>query len=416
VVITTTNSLSKSTGGLSSTPTSTTTTPASSQTTIGPPGSSAYPNRFWERAPGSNWNDSYFIGNGHLGGGIQGGVQTETVYLNEDSYWDGNYQNRINSKALSNMASLQNLIQNGKLNAAGTLASSDYVGTPTSCRNFDQIGSMTITMSHSNSGSSYERFLDIGTGVSGVYYVVNGVQYYREYIASNPAGVIAIRIAASQANSVSFSVSMARNGAKATASGGNSIFLSVGASGSSMGFASGVRLVSSGGTVSASGNTVSVSGANEAYIYFQSWTTFRQSNPLSKVQSDLAAVSQTYASIRAAHIADYQALFNKARLDVGASSLSQRSNPTSQRMIAFKNTNDPDIIALFYHYSRYLLIASSRSGFLPSNLQGHWNQISEPIWGSRYTININLRRLFFVPVYLVAKFVAAKLTITMAQR
>jgi alpha-L-fucosidase 2 len=320
-------------------------------------------------------------------------VKTEQVWLNEDSYWDGTYQSRVNSRALPNMASLQSLIVNGKLNEAGTLASSDYVGTPNSCRNYDQLGSLTITMSHGSSSSAYERYLDVGTGVSGVYYVVNGVSYYREYIASNPAGVIAIRITASQPNSVSFSVAMSRNGVRASASGGNSILLNVGASGSAMGFAEGVRLVSSGGSVSASGNSASVSGANEAYIYYQAWTSFYQSNPASKVQSDLAAVSQTYANIRSAHIADYQALFTRAQLNVGASSPSQRSNPTSRRMMAFRNTNDPDLIALFWHYSRYLLISSSRSGFLPSNLQGIWNQVSEPIWGSRYTININLRML-----------------------
>lgn len=373
---------------LSTTPASTSST--SAQATISPPGSSAYPSRFWEEAPGTNWNDSYFIGNGRLAGAINGGVQTEQVWLNEDSYWDGTYQDRINPNALSNMANLQSLIVNGKLSEAGTLASEDYVGVPTSCRNYDQLGSMTITMSHGSSTSAYERYLDIGTGVSGVYYVVNGVYYFREHIASNPAGIIAIRITASQANAVSLSVTMSRDGVQASASGGNSITLNVAASGSSMGFAVGVRLVSSGGTVSASGDSVSVSGSNEAYIYYQAWTTFRQSNPLSKVQSDLAALSQTYANMRAAHIADYQALFNRTQLNVGASSQSQRGNPTSQRMVAFRSTNDPDIIALFYHYSRYLLISSSRTGFLPANLQGMWNQVSKPVWGSRYTININL--------------------------
>lgn len=36
-----------------------------------------------------------------------------------------------------------------------------------------------------------------------------------------------------------------------------------------------------------------------------------------------------------------------------------------------------------------MLIASSREGGQPANLQGLWNESNEPSWDSKYTVNIN---------------------------
>lgn len=289
------------------------------------------------------------------------------------------------------MKKLQQLIASDKIKDAAALASQIYPGSPNGCRNYDQTGSMTLTMTHGSGVSAYERYLDLSDSTSGVYYQISGVTYFREYIASYPDDMVAIRIVASQAGAVSFTVGMARGGAQTSASG-NTLTMTLNASGSNMGFTIGARVTAQGGTVTGSGSTVKVTNANEACIYIKGWTTFRQqNNHKNKVTSDLAAVSGSYTTIRSAHVDDYQKLFSRVVLNVGASNSNQRGQTTAQRAVAFLTTLDPDLITLYFQFSRYLLISSSRKGGLPANLQGLWNQVSGPIWGSRYTLNINLR-------------------------
>ena len=90
-------------------------------------------------------------------------------------------------------------------------------------------------------------------------------------------------------------------------------------------------------------------------------------------------------TLRAAHVRDYQQLFDRVTLDLGSS---QRA-PTDERVRGFADGDDPGLAALYFQYGRYLLIASSRTGSQPANLQGLWNESMSPPWGSKYTININ---------------------------
>jgi alpha-L-fucosidase 2 len=209
------------------------------------------------------------IGNGKLGGAVHGGVQTEQVWLNEDSIWRVNFLNRVNSQAKGGMKQLQGNISSNKLQAAASYASQIFPGNPNGCAAYDQLGSMVITMTQGNSTSSYERYLDISDATSGIYYVVNGVSYFCKYIASYPANLLAIRIASSSAGAVSFGVTMSPGYTSASASGGNSIYMSQSgstAAGGSMGYGAGTKVITSGGSLSASGSKVTVSGATEACL------------------------------------------------------------------------------------------------------------------------------------------------------
>ena len=95
---------------------------------------------------------------------------------------------------------------------------------------------------------------------------------------------------------------------------------------------------------------------------------------------------KSYAAMRDAHTADYQELFRRVSLDLG--STDQAQLPTDQRLKPF-GPADPQLAALFFQYGRYLLIASSRPGSQPANLQGIWNESKAPPWDSKWTININ---------------------------
>jgi alpha-L-fucosidase 2 len=366
--------------------------------TVTAPNSASQPSRLWQTSAGTQWNDCFLIGNGRLGGSVLGGAQNETVWLNEDSFWNGHLQSRINRNALGAMPGIRQDIVSGNYGAAQSSASSNYDGTPSSARNYNTLGTMSIVMSHGSNVGNYERYLDTADATSGVYYTVNGVSYLREYIVSAPANIMAIRIRASQAGAVSFKVTMNRGSTISTAAASDTITISDNSGGSGpMYFTGGARIVPAGSskaTVTASGNSVSVTGADEAWIFYQAWTDARKSDQKSSVLADLQAVSGNFSSMCAAHVADYQAIFSRATFSFGASSASQKSQTTAQRIAALGKPNyDPELALLFMQFGRYLLVASSRNvtSSLPANLQGIWNSETNPMWGSRFTININLR-------------------------
>ncbi|KAK0311884.1 hypothetical protein LTR01_002798 [Friedmanniomyces endolithicus] len=369
--------------------------------TVTPPNSKASSSRLWSTSSAATWNNSYLIGNGRLGGAVPGNIASELVYINEDSFWSGGFIYRVNQDALSYLPELQQLVRDGRVVEATNLADIAYTGTPLSARHYDTLATWEITMNHSSKATngSYERYLDIDDATSGVFYDINGTAYSREYIASQPAGVVAVRIASNTTGAVSLQAHIRRApdgslnrfedysrrvGNDTMVMGGND------ASYPGIQFSAGTRVVAKGGSVYAIGDTVVVDHADEAWLYLQSWTTYRKDDPEAAVLSDLAAIERTYPEIRAEHVTDYQSYAHRVDLSFGNSSAAQLEMTTSQRVAAANSTFDPGFTSLFFQFGRYLLIASSRNGTLAANLQGIWNSQMDPFWGSKYTTNINV--------------------------
>ncbi|KAH7141820.1 Six-hairpin glycosidase-like protein [Dactylonectria macrodidyma] len=364
---------------------------------ISPPDSAKVQNRLWESAAGSYYNDSFLIGNGRIGAALPGTPVSEKIHVNEDSFWSGGQLHRVNPDALNYMPQMQSLVVNGQIKNAATLASFAYAGTPVSARHYDFLGDLELTMNHSSSVTNYERWLDLADSTAGVYYQVSGVSYQREYIASNPAGVIAIHITSDHAGTVNFNVHLRRGSSLnrwedySEKLGNDAIVMGGGSGGKeAVAFVAGAKVVASGGKVFTIGDYVKCEGADEAWVYFSAWTSFRKDNPRDAVIKDIeAAAASTYNSIRSAHVGDYQELASRVSLNLGESSDEQKAMTTSGRMLALSKAFDPELASLYFQFGRYLLISSSRHGTLPPNLQGIWSADIDPQWGSKYTININ---------------------------
>ena len=139
------------------------------------------------------------------------------------------------------------------------------------------------------------------------------------------------------------------------------------------------------------GDAVVVRGADAVTLLIAAATSYRTyedvgADPAARVAAALDPASRkSIETLRAAHIRDYQELFNRVTLDLGSS----KRVPTDERVGGFGEGDDPGLAALYFQYGRYLLIASSRTGSQPANLQGLWNESMSPPWGSKYTININ---------------------------
>lgn len=364
------------------------------------PNSADFPLRIWQTSPAVNWNDSFLIGNGRVGAVVPGSAQVDTMHFNENSLWSGGPLQRVNPSAASQMSNIQSYIQRGitedpsSIEDAANLVSFAYASTPVSTQHYDPLLDFTVSMSHGSNIGHYERWLDLGDSTTGVYYTVDGVAYERELLASQPADLIAIRIAANQSGAVSFNIHLDRLGSSLNRwedytepVGGDTTVLGGGSGGlNPITFAAGARVVASGGTVKTLGDYVICTNATEAYIYFQAWTDYRKKDPKAAVLSDLAAVSQPYSVIRAAHVKDYQSFANRTSLNLGTSSAAQKKMSTADRMTAMQNGSfDPEMASLYFEFGRYLLISTSRATekALPPNLQGIWNSDFDPMWGCK---------------------------------
>jgi len=146
-----------------------------------------------------------------------------------------------------------------------------------------------------------------------------------------------------------------------------------------------------GGTVDYIGGNIIVKNANSATVLLAADTTFRSENPAESAEKRLrAAAKLTWNELFERHSLDYRALYDRVSLSIAEDNDSSAMLPTPERLERFRETgNDNSLAVLFFNYGRYLLISSSRPGSLPANLQGLWCKDYSPMWGSKYTININ---------------------------
>ncbi|KAK4031507.1 glycosyl hydrolase family 65, N-terminal domain-containing protein [Parachaetomium inaequale] len=372
------------------------------------PNSSSNPWRIWDDLAGGSgtFSEYYPIGNGRLGIMMSGDPRQDLIRLNENSFWSGGLLHRVNPDGWTTVKTMQQLILARKYAEAEDLGLQGYTGTPLSTRHYDKLGQLKLTqMLPDGQVTNYERWLGIDDAIAGAYFTVGNVTYQREYLVSYPDDVVAIHLTASKPGSINIRVRIDRGadlnrfqGWSEPANGHSTVTGGQSADGDPLQWAAGARIAASGGNVTTLGDTVRCEGADEATVYFQAWTSYRKPDPKRAVVSDLAAVSKSFDKIRAAHVADYQKYAGRVSISLGASTASQKALKTSTRMTSITPSKfDPELAALFFQLGRYLLIATSRpeSGHpdlsLPPNLQGIWNDVYTPMWGSKYTVNINLQ-------------------------
>jgi alpha-L-fucosidase 2 len=155
--------------------------------------------------------------------------------------------------------------------------------------------------------------------------------------------------------------------------------------------------VNQGGRVTITDTAITAEGCNSVTLLLVAATSFNGpwkspsregKDPGKLCEAYLAPLSgKTYAALRDAHVADYQRLFNRVTLDVGHSAAEK--SPTDARLKTYQPGKDPALAALYYQFGRYLLIASSRPGTQPANLQGIWNHEIQPPWSANWTLNCN---------------------------
>jgi len=242
----------------------------------------------------------------------------------------------------------------------------------------------------------YKRSLDLSTAISKTSYTLNGVNYTREYFASQPDQATVIHLTADQSGAITLTAELSslHQNSYVRVLGNNTLSLSVQVKGGALKGESRLTATVKNGSVKILNNKISINKADEVTLYLTAGTNFVNAqnvsgNPaLANIKALVALKGKSYGEIKKKHIQEYQKYYNTFKVDFGRSE--NESLPTDERLAKFSTSNDPAFAALYVQYGRYLLISSSRPGTQPVNLQGIWNDLLTPPWGSKYTTNINL--------------------------
>jgi len=262
---------------------------------------------------------------------------------------------------------------------------------------YQPFGDLNLHFDHDQAGvSDYKRSLDITTAIAKTVYKYDGIAYEREYLISQPNNALVVHLTASKLKSISFAADLSSLHTQSAVkpSGKNSLILTLQVKGGALKGESRLTIRIKNGSVAIRNNKLQVSDADEVTLYLTAGTNFINAQNVSgnageKNEKALFSLKgKSYPAIREAHIREYQKYYNRFQVSFGP--VANENLPTDQRLENFASGNDADFAALYMQYGRYLLISSSRPGTQPANLQGIWNDLLSPPWGSKYTTNINL--------------------------
>lgn len=260
---------------------------------------------------------------------------------------------------------------------------------------YQPFGDLWLNFKHAVAATGYTRALNVADAVATATYTVGDIIYKREYLSSQPNQLIAIRLTASKKASISFDalLTSVHKHSEVIKLNDNTLSLSVKVKDGMMEGKSLLQVNTVNGRLVNAGNKITVSNADEVVIYLTAGTNYKSYNDVTAdpslpcIMALNSTAGKTYAQIKAAHLKEYQQYFNTFSIDLGKNE--NELLPTNERIEKFAASGDPSLVALYAQYGRYLLIASSRPGTKPPNLQGIWNDLLTPPWGSKYTTNIN---------------------------
>jgi alpha-L-fucosidase 2 len=372
----------------------------------------------WYRQPaGVDWNAALPVGNGRLGAMVYGDVKQERLQLNEDSVWEGYKRSGANSNALAALPEVRKLLFQGKNEEASALAAKTMMGIPSRIKSYQSLADLFIENTDKSNApeKNYRRELDLDTGIATTTFDLGDDTYIREVFASAPDNIIAVQMTSTKPGGLNARVWLTRERDAHCANNPKDpgeLVLSgqipvqyfndkaeakevPAAAKAKPGekFAAVARVFAYGGKLAGANGAVTITGADTVTIYIAGETDYRGGEPEEKCIKDLESSSnKSYEAVRAAHIADHQKFFRRVALNLGTVSTNVEAMPTDERLKRLETgQTDPDLVATYFQYGRYLLMSSSRPGSLPANLQGLWNDKMNAPWNSDYHLNINVQ-------------------------
>ena len=354
--------------------------------------------RLWYAQPAEKWTDALPIGNGRMGTMIFGGVFDERIQFNEDTLWKGQPHDYVREGAGEQLTEIRSLLAAGNITNAIALARSNFLSDPVRQKAYQPFGDLRLHFPGTADVTDYRRDLDLASAIASVSYRLGNVTFRREIFASYPDRAIVLHMTADKPGQINFTLTMdsPHTNSQTLAIKTNTLALTGQVETGGLRFESRVRVLATGGTIMTNGNAIAVGNADSATLYLVAATSFKNfqditADPARICAEELSKASKrNFTNVLAEHLADYQNLFGRVSLNLGSTAAADL--PTDERLKRVRTSGletDPALAALYFQYGRYLLIASSRPGSQPANLQGVWNEALNPPWESKWTLNIN---------------------------
>ncbi|MDO5971778.1 glycoside hydrolase N-terminal domain-containing protein [Flavivirga aquimarina] len=367
----------------------------------------------WYKQPATEWTKALPIGNGRLGAMVYGGIQMEHIQLNEETLWSGGPHSYDNPNAYQHLSEVRELLDKGEYIKAEDMAQK-MLGSPIKQMAYQPFGDLFLMFPQGPKSQNYKRELDLETAVSKVTYNIGSTQFTRKIFASHPDQSIVMRVESNAKRKVTFDLLLTSPHNSVTQIKDNKLLMlgQLGArkergligpwEGEGTKFAAKVKVLAEGGEVIYHDNKISVRDADAVTLVYVAATSFENykdvsGDPIKKVNSYMAGVEgKSFEELYQRHIKDYTKFFNRVAIDLGGEKNNQNI-PTDKRLDQVSNgASDPLLDEQIFQFGRYLMIAGSRSGTQPLNLQGIWNGTINPPWSSKYTININIQMNYWV--------------------
>ncbi len=350
----------------------------------------------WDDKPAEEWDVAYPVGNGRLGAMPFGGYPSEKILLNEETIWarsdDGDYEMPDDS--------FEHLEAIREMEAAGDYEGADryfvqHLQNEKRPDSYQFLGWLKL-----NYGAAplrtMRRELDLANGIAtSEYSLEDGTEISQEVLVSAPDDVIVLRISADKP----IDLGLVLDGGSVV--DGDLVKTGAATGDNATQYEGRVRVVAD-GTTTEQGNGLSIGGSRDITVYIAAATNFnrRDSGAMlpegwnKKALADLDALQgKSVESIEQAAVRDHQDYFSRMSVDLGATSDEVLALPTPKRLQRIKDgaSDDPDLVETYFQFGRYLLVASSRPGTLPANLQGIWNPHELAPWSSDFHLNINIQ-------------------------
>jgi alpha-L-fucosidase 2 len=370
------------------------------------------------KKPATTWTEALPLGNGNLGAMVFGGVPIERLQLNDDTLWSGSPRTGNNPEAKQVLPEVRRLLREEKYLEANQLSKKmqgPYVQA------YLPLGNLTLFLQHDANAQEYQHTLDLTTAISRIQYRIDDVQYSRETFISFPNQVLVMRLTCDHPGYLSFTASLDsllpsyRNvcdghhvlvgtAPSAVAPDYQNIPDPIVYGGDAIKFQCRLTISETDGKYLVDERGVHLTDATSAVLLLATGTSFTITNHHPRCDGQdpeqvarerlIAAAGKSLSELQQAHITDYRALFDRVTFKLGESPVPL--DLTTEQCLREFGATDPRLVELFFQYGRYLLIASSRPGTQPANLQGIWNDLVRPPWSSNWTLNINAQMNYWL--------------------
>ncbi|MCQ2250399.1 MAG: glycoside hydrolase family 95 protein [Bacteroidales bacterium] len=366
--------------------------------------------------PASKWTEALPLGNSHLGAMVYGKTDREEIQLNDETFWAGGPHSNNSDRAYPNLNKIRELIASGNTVEAEKMVNENFF-TGQNGMSYLTLGSMFIDFDDKSEATEYHRELDLEMPYTVANYKKKGAEIWHYTFASFHNDIVMSHIE-SKKKVIDFTLDYSCTLPNEIKADGNQMTIEIqgknqeGVDAKLHAYC--IANIETNGKITVVNNRLHVAKASYATIRFTSATNYVNYNDVSgnakakaseNMQKSLSKafkggiadkklIDRVVTAYKSAfwqelmmHHNKYYAQYSRCVLNLPAGDKAYIN--TDQRVKEFKNTGDQSLIALMFNYGRYLLISSSQKGGQPANLQGIWNNSTDPAWDSKYTININ---------------------------